>query len=737
VLIPGRISHTSREKEGQGVDLKSLLKRIETYNPTFDQALVTRAYLFAEKAHAGQFRISGDPYIQHPLGVAYVLAELELDIITIAASLLHDVVEDTQFTLADIEEDFGSEIARLVDGVTKLSRIEYKSKEEQQVENLRKMFFAMAKDIRVILIKLADRLHNMRTLKYLPGRKQKEIANETLEIYAPLAHRLGIFRIKWELEDTALRYLDPEKYYELVERVAKKRQERESYINNVIAALQVKLAELDIKAEIQGRPKHFYSIYHKMLKQNKSFNEIYDLTAVRVIVDSIKDCYGVLGVVHTLWKPVPGRFKDYIAMPKINMYQSLHTTVIGPQGEPLEIQIRTWDMHRTAEYGIAAHWRYKEGTKTADEFDQKLVWLRQLLEWQHDLKDAREFMETLKIDLFSDEVFVFTPKGDVIDLPAGSCPIDFAYRIHTDVGHRCTGAKVNGQLVSLDYKLQNGDIVEVITSKVANGPSRDWLKLVRTPQAKAKIRQWFKKERREESIARGKETLEKEIRKLEFEPHELLSGAPLQAVLERFGFNALDDLFAAVGYGGINSHQVVTRLQEEYRRVNPSYERKNDLPEIKPRLPKKHSSHGVRVKGVDDLLVRLSHCCNPVPGDQIVGYITRGRGVSIHRLNCPNVAFLSDPERLIEVSWDETRPASFEADVELEAMDRPGLLGDVMSVLGDTRTRINAVNARTTKNKVAIINLRLEIKDLDDLKAIINRLGGIRDVFSVERVTPV
>ncbi|NLY49889.1 MAG: bifunctional (p)ppGpp synthetase/guanosine-3',5'-bis(diphosphate) 3'-pyrophosphohydrolase, partial [Firmicutes bacterium] len=420
------------------MDLKSLLKRIETYIPTFDQALVTRAYLFAEKAHAGQFRISGDPYIQHPLGVAYVLAELELDIITIAASLLHDVVEDTQFTLADIEEDFGSEIARLVDGVTKLSRIEYKSKEEQQVENLRKMFFAMAKDIRVILIKLADRLHNMRTLKYLPGRKQKEIANETLEIYAPLAHRLGIFRIKWELEDTALRYLDPEKYYELVERVAKKRQERESYINNVIAALQVKLAELDIKAEIQGRPKHFYSIYHKMLKQNKSFNEIYDLTAVRVIVDSIKDCYGVLGVVHTLWKPVPGRFKDYIAMPKINMYQSLHTTVIGPQGEPLEIQIRTWDMHRTAEYGIAAHWRYKEGTKTADEFDQKLVWLRQLLEWQHDLKDAREFMETLKIDLFSDEVFVFTPKGDVIDLPAGSCPIDFAYRIHTDVGHRCT-----------------------------------------------------------------------------------------------------------------------------------------------------------------------------------------------------------------------------------------------------------------------------------------------------------
>lgn len=716
--------------------LEDLCQKVKSYNPSADLALVTRAYDFAALAHTEQFRISGDPYIQHPLGVAYILAELELDVITVAASLLHDVVEDTQFTLQDIQENFGEEIALLVDGVTKLSRIEYKSKEEQQVENLRKMFFAMAKDIRVILIKLADRLHNLRTLKYLPVRKQKKIAQETLEVYAPLAHRLGIFRIKWELEDTAFRYLEPEKYYELVEKVAKKRQERESYINQVIAAFQTKLEEVGIKAEIQGRPKHLYSIYQKMSQQHKDFREIYDLTAIRVIVDNIKDCYGVLGVVHTLWKPVPGRFKDYIAMPKINMYQSLHTTVIGPEGEPLEIQIRTWEMHRTAEYGIAAHWRYKEGTKGSDEFDKKLLWLRQLLEWQHDLRDAREFMETLKIDLFADEVFVFTPKGDVIDLPAGSCPIDFAYRIHTDIGHRCIGAKINGHLVPLDYKLQNGDIVEIVTSKLANGPSKDWLKLVRTPQAKAKIRQWFKKERKEESVARGRENLEKEIRKQGYEPHELMANGPLEAVLERFSFSSAEDLLASVGYGGLTVNQVITRLKEEYRRLNPEAEDHVTMPDIKPQPKTSGVRHGVKVKGVDNLLIRLSHCCNPVPGDPIIGYITRGRGVSVHRVNCPNVAFLSDPERLIEVSWDEDQAASFAADVELAAMDRPALLSDVMNVLSDMRTRISAVNARTTKDMITIINLRLEIKDLEDLKAIIKRLSTIRDVFSVERVTP-
>lgn len=716
--------------------LEELGEKIKSYNPSADLALVAKAYDFAAIAHAGQFRISGDPYIQHPLGVAHILTELELDAITIAASLLHDVVEDTKITLQDIQEEFNKEIALLVDGVTKLSRIEYKSKEEQQVENLRKMFFAMAKDIRVILIKLADRLHNLRTLKYLPVRKQKKIAQETLDVYAPLAHRLGIFRIKWELEDTAFRYLEPEKYYDLVEKVAKKRPERESYINQVIGILEPKLEEVGIQAEIQGRPKHLYSIYQKMAQQNIDFREIYDLTAIRVIVDTIKDCYGVLGVVHTLWKPVPGRFKDYIAMPKINMYQSLHTTVIGPQGEPLEIQIRTWEMHRTAEYGIAAHWRYKEGSKDSDEFDKKLLWLRQLLEWQHDLRDAREFMETLKIDLFADEVFVFTPRGDVIDLPAGSCPIDFAYRIHTDIGHRCIGAKVNGHLVPLDYKLQNGDIVEIVTSKLAAGPSRDWLKLVRTPQAKAKIRQWFKKERKEESVARGRETLEKEIRKLGYEPHELLADGPLEAVLERLSFSTTEDLLASVGYGGLSVNQVITRLREEYRRLNPEIEAQMAVPDLKPRPQTTDVSRGVKVKGVDNLLIRLSHCCNPVPGDPIIGYITRGRGVSVHRVNCPNVAFLSDPERLIEVSWDQDQAASFAADVELAAMDRPELLSDVMNVLSDMRTRISAVNARTTRDMIAIISLRLEIRNLEELKAIINRLSSIRDVFSVERVSP-
>ncbi|HHT70573.1 MAG TPA: bifunctional (p)ppGpp synthetase/guanosine-3',5'-bis(diphosphate) 3'-pyrophosphohydrolase [Firmicutes bacterium] len=716
--------------------LEELCEKVKSYNPSADLALVAKAYDFAAIAHAGQFRISGDPYIQHPLGVAHILTELELDAITIAASLLHDVVEDTKITLQDIQEEFNKEIALLVDGVTKLSRIEYKSKEEQQVENLRKMFFAMAKDIRVILIKLADRLHNLRTLKYLPVRKQKKIAQETLDVYAPLAHRLGIFRIKWELEDTAFRYLEPEKYYDLVEKVAKKRPERESYINQVIGILEPKLEEVGIQAEIQGRPKHLYSIYQKMAQQNIDFREIYDLTAIRVIVDTIKDCYGVLGVVHTLWKPVPGRFKDYIAMPKINMYQSLHTTVIGPQGEPLEIQIRTWEMHRTAEYGIAAHWRYKEGSKDSDEFDKKLLWLRQLLEWQHDLRDAREFMETLKIDLFADEVFVFTPRGDVIDLPAGSCPIDFAYRIHTDIGHRCIGAKVNGHLVPLDYKLQNGDIVEIVTSKLAAGPSRDWLKLVRTPQAKAKIRQWFKKERKEESVARGRETLEKEIRKLGYEPHELLADGPLEAVLERLSFSTTEDLLASVGYGGLSVNQVITRLREEYRRLNPEIEAQMAVPDLKPRPQTTDVSRGVKVKGVDNLLIRLSHCCNPVPGDPIIGYITRGRGVSVHRVNCPNVAFLSDPERLIEVSWDQDQAASFAADVELAAMDRPELLSDVMNVLSDMRTRISAVNARTTRDMIAIISLRLEIRNLEELKAIINRLSSIRDVFSVERVSP-
>ncbi len=719
------------------MDLEKLLEKIEAYNPTADLELIRRAYFFAAKAHAGQFRVSGDPYIEHPLGIAFILAELELDVTTIVGGLLHDVVEDTDVTLEELEGDFGKELAAIVDGVTKLSRIEFKSKEEQQVENLRKMFVAMAEDIRVILIKLADRLHNMRTLGFLPQDRQMETAEETLEVFAPLAHRLGMFRMKAELEDTALRFLEPQQYQELIVKVAKRQEEREDYLQSAIDHLREKLREVEIECEIQGRAKHFYSIYKKMLEQEKDFSEIYDLIAIRVLVNNVKDCYGALGIIHTLWKPVPGRFKDYIAMPKVNMYQSLHTTVIGPGGDPLEIQIRTYEMHRTAEYGIAAHWRYKEGT-TDKEFDEKLFWLRQLLEWQSDLKDAREFMETLKIDLFTDEVFVFTPKGDVIDLLAGSVPIDFAYRIHTDIGNSCIGAKVNGRIVPLDYQLRNGDIVEVLTSKKAGGPSRDWLKLVKTPQAKAKIRQWFKRERRGENIAKGRETLEKETKRLGLNPHLFLSNDYLSEAAKALSYNTSDDLLAALGYGGMAFKPVFNKLKELYRRDYPQDEGEMDLLPMPPaqerrrRLP----DVGVGVKGVDNLLVRLARCCNPVPGDPIIGYITRGRGVSVHRANCPNVMKIDNPERVIKVEWEAEHPTFYQVEIKVEAVDRPRLLRDVMESLGDTKTNIKAVNARTNKNGIANIDILLEIKDLEQLKFIMQKLGRVRDVMGVERLNP-
>ena len=558
-------------------ELKVKLQKI---SPQASLAIVEKAYHFAEVAHRNQLRNSGEDYILHPLEVAQILAELEMDEATIAASLLHDVVEDTLYTIEDIEKEFGSEIALLVDGVTKLGRIEYKSKMEQQVENLRKMFLAMAKDIRVILIKLADRLHNMRTLKYHSIEKQKEIAQETLEIFAPLANRLGIFRIKWELEDLSFRYLKPQEYYDLVERIALKRREREAYIDDVIVQMRERLNEVEIYADIEGRPKHFYSIYRKMMTQNKELSEIYDLMAIRVVVESVNDCYGALGIIHTLWKPIPGRFKDYIAMPKPNMYQSLHTTLIGVHGEPFEIQIRTSEMHRTSEYGIAAHWKYKEASnkeggskensnkegsnKVADvNFEQKLSWLRQLLEWQHDSRDAGEFMESLKIDLFADTVFVFTPKGDVVELPADSCPIDFAYRVHTDVGHRCVGAKINGRIVPLETKLTNGDILEILTSKQGTGPSRDWLAFVKTSQAKNRIRQWFKKEQREDNIARGRENLEREVHKLGLEAGNVLKLESLLAIAKSQNFAGVDDLYAAIGDGVLTSNKVLMRLREE------------------------------------------------------------------------------------------------------------------------------------------------------------------------------
>lgn len=718
-------------------DVHSLIAHVKSYNPSAEsEELVERAYEFAKKAHEGQHRISGELYIFHPLEVAMILADLELDTTTIAAGLLHDVVEDTPFTLEDITREFGEEIALLVDGVTKLGKLEFKTKEEQQAENLRKMFLAMAKDIRVILIKLADRLHNMRTLKYLPQEKQKEIARETLDIFAPLAHRLGIYKIKWELEDLSFRFLEPEHYYELVEKVAKKRREREEHINKMIAILGERLAAAGIKAEIQGRPKHFYSIYKKMKEQNKSFEQIYDLTAVRVIVSSVRDCYAALGVIHALWKPLPGRFKDYIAMPKPNMYQSLHTTVIDSSGEPLEIQIRTYEMHKTAEYGIAAHWRYKEGNK-ADDFDKKLSWLREILDWQRDLRDAREFMESLKIDLFSDEVYVFTPKGDVIDLPAGSCPIDFAYRIHTDIGNRCVGAKVNGKIVPLDYKLKNGDIVEIITSAHSNGPSRDWLQFVKSTQAKNKIRQWFKRERREENINRGKEMLEKEAKRQGYDIYQLINQDFMDKLLKRLSFQNTEDLFAAVGYGGISAPQTVQKILEEYKK-NVKFD-KTELEGARGEQRTKRKTkvfEGVKIDGVDNVLVKFSRCCNPVPGDKIVGYITRGRGVSIHRQDCPNVINnVYDRERLIEVKWDGfIKEKSFPVEIEASGYDRPGILSDVLDILGNMNTSIDSVNARASKNGIAVIDLILEITDKQHLDNVIQKLKKINGIFEVRRV---
>jgi len=733
-------------------ELKVKLQKI---SPQASLAIVEKAYHFAEVAHRNQLRNSGEDYILHPLEVAQILAELEMDEATIAASLLHDVVEDTLYTIEDIEKEFGSEIALLVDGVTKLGRIEYKSKMEQQVENLRKMFLAMAKDIRVILIKLADRLHNMRTLKYHSIEKQKEIAQETLEIFAPLANRLGIFRIKWELEDLSFRYLKPQEYYDLVERIALKRREREAYIDDVIVQMRERLNEVEIYADIEGRPKHFYSIYRKMMTQNKELSEIYDLMAIRVVVESVNDCYGALGIIHTLWKPIPGRFKDYIAMPKPNMYQSLHTTLIGVHGEPFEIQIRTSEMHRTSEYGIAAHWKYKEASnkeggskensnkegsnKVADvNFEQKLSWLRQLLEWQHDSRDAGEFMESLKIDLFADTVFVFTPKGDVVELPADSCPIDFAYRVHTDVGHRCVGAKINGRIVPLETKLTNGDILEILTSKQGTGPSRDWLAFVKTSQAKNRIRQWFKKEQREDNIARGRENLEREVHKLGLEAGNVLKLESLLAIAKSQNFAGVDDLYAAIGDGVLTPNKVLMRLREELSKEEREKLHLAALQQGEGKKPSPYgkASHGVRVKGVDNVLVRFSRCCNPLPGDAIIGYITRGRGVSIHRGDCNNMLCHSqeESERVVEVMWAEQIDSTYPVDIQIYGKDKPHLVTEVMNTVVDTRTHILGINAQVGRDTIAHIQLRVEIRNVEQLKMVMHKIRKIKDITDVDRV---
>jgi GTP diphosphokinase / guanosine-3',5'-bis(diphosphate) 3'-diphosphatase len=704
-----------------------------------DLSWLNKAYDYALEAHGNQQRVSGESFISHPLGVALILAELELDIVTIMASILHDVVEDTDVTLEDIRTQFGNEVALLVDGVTKLSRLEFHTKEEQQAENLRKMFLAMAKDIRVILIKLADRTHNMRTLEHLSPEKQQEIARETLEIYAPLAHRLGIYKIKSELEDLAFRFLNRRQYYFLAERLAKKKQERDEFISSVKGILQEKLNDAGVKSEIQGRSKNLYSIYAKMREQGKDVHEIYDLMAVRILVDSVKDCYGALGIVHTLWKPIPFRFKDFIAMPKPNMYQSLHTTVVIGKNELLEVQIRTWEMHRTAEYGIAAHWKYKEKVKDHQEFNEKLSWLRQLLEWSQDFGDAHELMEHLKIDLFTDDVFVFTPKGDVIDLPVGSISLDFAYRIHTDIGHRCVGAKVNGRLVPLDYELKTGDIVEVMTSKQGS-PSRDWLKMVKTSPAKSKIRSYFKKEKREDNIIKGKEMLERELKRLHIEPHLVLKESLLVEIGKRFNLMTEEDVYAAVGYGGVSSQQVISKIKDELKKLSPV----EKMPataykaDLKP-LPKK-TSEGVQVDGISNLLIRFAKCCSPVPGDDIIGFVTRGRGVSVHRQDCLNLQSkvkesveMGKGDRLLDVSWEDSETCSYPVDIEIMGMDRPNLLMDLMNVLAEKKVNITAVNGRTNKDKSVTMHLTVVIKDLSHLDQILNGLNRVKDVFSVRR----
>lgn len=715
------------------MDLGTLITSIKKYMERPNIALIRKAYYFSRQAHKGQRRQSGEDYIEHPLAVALILSELGLDIISIAAALLHDVIEDTEVTIEDIEETFGYEIALLVEGVTKLTRISFKSREERQAENLRKMFLAMAKDIRVILIKLADRLHNMRTLEYLSSEKREEKAMETLEIYAPLAHRLGISRVKCELEDLSFYHQETEKYNELSRNLKTSQEKRAQHVRIAIKRIHDTLKEQSIEAEMQGRPKHHYSIYNKMVKRDKDLSEIYDLTAVRVLVSTIRECYEVLGVLHELWKPIPGRFKDYIAMPKSNMYQSLHTTVIGPFGFPLEVQIRTYDMHRTAELGIAAHWRYKEGHRGEQEVEHKLSWLRQLLDWQQEPQDAREFMTNLRVALFEDEVFVFTPKGDVVPLPSGATPVDFAFTIHTEVGYSCVGARVNGNIVPLEYELENGHIVEILTSKNDREPSRDWLNFVKSSRARSKINHFFKQQRREEAVLKGRDSLDKELRRHKLEIKEIEKGEDLVHIANRLGRSSAEDLYMAIGYNKIAPSQVIKKLLGKKKKTAEEL-----LQDLKSRAisPKKTHPSGVQVKGMDGLLIRLSRCCSPVPGDTITGYITRGRGVSVHRVNCSNLKSLNrDTERKIEVEWDKVQETSYLVELEIEAMDKRALLYEMTTVISEARLNITSIHARTSRDHSAQINVSLEIGSLDQMRDIMDKLNAIDGIISVERAT--
>lgn len=719
--------------------LENLLQKLKEHNPSADLDPVIKAFEFSKAKHEGQFRVSGEPFFSHPVAVANILADMALDVSSITAALLHDVVEDTDVTAEEIAAEFGETVELLVSGVTKLGKIPYTSNEDQQIENLRKMFLAMANDVRVIVIKLADRLHNLRTLKSMPEPKQREKARETLEVFAPLAHRLGMSKIKMELEDLSLKYIDPIGYYEIVDKISQKQGEREKYIADMISLLKTRLDTLGIEAYVEGRAKHFYSIYRKMFIQNKSIDEIYDLFAVRVIVNTDADCYAVLGMVHELFKPIPGRFKDYIAMPKPNMYQSLHSSVIGPNGVPFEIQIRTWAMHNTAENGIAAHWKYKEGKVGKSDLDSKLEWIKQLLEIQKDLTNAEDFMQTLKIDMFSDEVFVFTPKGDVVSLPAGATPIDFAYAIHSAIGNKMQGAKVNGKIVTLDYKLKNGDIVEINTSNAVHGPNLDWLKIAKTSQARNKINQWLKKENRSENILKGKEQFERELKKALIPVSYMNDTRLFGTILSKYGFAQAEDVFATLGYGGSNATKFLTKFKELCKQDMAS---KNEISDISPeqfllKTTSKANHSGVVVDGIDNCLIRISHCCSPVPGDKIIGYVTRGRGVAVHRADCINItnSHFSPEEqmRFINVHWASEVESSFQAMLCITAPDRNSLLADIISVTSDLKIPIKSLNARTAKNNLAIVELSIEVKNIDNLETAINKLKNIKGVLAVAR----
>ena len=721
--------------------INDLMKKLKSNKRRYNTNLILKAYKYSEEHHQGQKRVSGEDYITHPLSVAYILADLQLDDATICAALLHDVVEDTSATHEEIVKNFSEEIAEMVAGVTKLSKIRYVTIEEQQVENYRKMFLAMGKDIRVILIKLADRLHNMRTLSSLKRDRQIANAKETMELYAPLANRLGIYSLKWELEDLSFRYLYPEEYRELVLSIEKKREERIEFINNIMEEIRKELKRVKIVAEITGRAKHLYSIYRKMQRDNITIDQVYDLFALRIIVNSVKDCYAALGVVHELYTPMPGRFKDYISVPKPNMYQSIHTTLIGPNGTPFEVQVRTWEMHKIAEFGIAAHWAYKEANRFKKSnvvvHDDKLAWLRETLEWQKDMQDPDEFLKTLKTELFEDEVYVFTPRGEIKTLPKDATPIDFAYSIHAEVGHKMVGCKINSKMMPIVTPLKSGDIVEIITSETSKGPSRDWLKLVKSSSAKTRIQQWFKKTEREENIEKGKDILNKEIKKIGIQHNELLKPEFIQIVLNRYNYNTVEDMYANIGFGGISPNKILTRLLEEYKKEHQEEVIEEKIQELITEKPKKQkpSKSGVIVKGVDNCLVKFSKCCNPVPGDDIIGYVTKGRGVSIHRKDCTNVKdLLSEEERIIEVEWYEDKaPTVYNVDIQILANDRTGLLQDVVREITNLKINIMGVNTRTNRDRIATIDVTMEVQNTEQLNKVAKQIRKVDSVYEVTR----